>query len=1072
MSIAITENTLIAEIIKLFAKMAWADGVVTEEEKQYVKKYFISLYPTEFAKTVYKEFEIAINEKIETNLLLSSINERLNNDDKVFLIVKLIELMSADSVDDSEKELLFYIAKKFDISNDSTNFLLDIFTGNETKFDAKDNFRFIEISDSKKTSDIYIDFTDLKLIIIDIGKTLVLIQKDLSNSIKINDKPVIKQFAIKIPMDAQITINDRYNILSQDLKYYFKNLDNTKNICFLSESNNDLEFCLEKTKATKIICEKVKSKIFLMPVNGDSLYVNGIQTNKKINVNFDDKIFYDNIGINLRFILFQIGENTIIKHAKKNKITIGNHIESSIYIEDDFDKAWDSTIEIKGGYYFLEIKDCPYNIFVENKVITRNTKVNFNDKIRIRNAIISYNTNKKVFEKKDFGIKNLDAQNLKYYFSDGTIAIDGISFRAKKGELIGLMGASGSGKSTLLNLLNGFYKPKAGEILADGINIHENINLFNSNLSYVPQDDLLFENLTVYENLYYNAKLRFPGVKRSIEKLVNRVLIDIGLYEKRNIKVGDPLNKTLSGGERKRVNIGLELLADSNIILLDEPTSGLSSKDSERILKILQNLSFQGKIIIVVIHQPSIRLYDIFNKIMILDKGGKLAFFGSTFAALKYFNRYSDKTVLGDAEKATPSDPDTILDTIEQQINDIDGTPLPIRKHSPDFWKAEFEKNNKAFQSIEADENTGSISKQSKKTFKDHFIIFKTLLKRNFKNKLRDKSNLIITFLFPPLLGLFVGGILHYVRGDNYNFFENDHIATFLFLSMLIAVFLGMTNSIEEIIKDQNILQREKMLNISNISYFNSKIITLIPFAIIQNILFVFVGYFILDGKEFYLIYVLILTLVSLSGISLGLFISSIPKLTTKAAVNIIPIILIPQIVFGGSMLLEYDKMNKQLIVNKNSPVPEICQVMPSRWGYEALVTYQGYNNSYVAIESLESARDSLTYKITIIEDELILDQLIQERDSIRIKIEAFKDQYHDSYGNHGIAALIKIDGNIGYKNFKHGKTSIYPMFIKEKKLPIINKTVSTTIYNSFVLLFISLFINLLTIVILKLRYK
>ncbi|MEZ5196905.1 MAG: ABC transporter permease [Bacteroidales bacterium] len=584
------------------------------------------------------------------------------------------------------------------------------------------------------------------------------------------------------------------------------------------------------------------------------------------------------------------------------------------------------------------------------------------------------------------------------------------------------------------------------------------------------QDDLLFENLTVFENCHFNAKLRFPGKERNHRAIVDRVLHDIGMYEKRNVKVGDPLHKVLSGGERKRVNIGLELIADSNVILLDEPTSGLSSKDSERILKLLQSLSFQGKIIYVVIHQPSIKLYELFNKLVLLDKGGKLAYFGSPFKALEYFRKYSDKPKISENENVI-IDPDFLLDTIEQQISDIDGTALPVRKFSPDFWQIEFVNHLKDIPKKEKRKPADSIILSQRKTIYDHLSVSKTLLQRNFVNKLRDKSNLIITFLLPPFLGLFVGAILHYTPGNEYTFFENKHIGTFLFLSMLIAIFLGITNSVEEIIKDQNVLNREKMLKISSLSYLNSKILTLIPFAFIQNLLFVYVGYFILEGKEFYLVFTLILTVISFCGISVGLFISSIPNLSSKAAINIIPVILIPQIVFGGA-LIQYQEMNKQLVFNANSPIPEVCQMMPSRWGFESLVTYLGYNNSYRVEQRMEDELEIINNKIKNATMDNDIQLLLEERNALRAKMDTIKMLYHDTHGNLDISQAIKIDGNLEYKNFMAGKTSVYPMFIGHKTLPVINKKVSTAVYNSIVIIFMSLVINLVTLMILKVRFK
>lgn len=1056
--------------------MASADGKVSEEEKEFISKYFNSLYLKNFARVLYKEFEKAVNSGINTDSLLSSIHRRLNNDDKVFLVIKLIELMATDEIDDSERKVLNTITEKFNIPADNANFLISIIAGeNQEKIKVKKQaYKYFTITDDKGPGDVTLPFPGLRLTVVNIGKSLVILQKDTKNDILINDKPVANNFSLKIPKDGRLVINKEYEMPYQDMRYYFKNKETPLSTFYLSETQEDIEICEVQSDEDIILCERDKCKIYLTPLKKDKLLINGSKKDKRILVNFNDKIFWDSFKINLRTLVFQsysrISEKTKLSRINIRKFTIGNNLESTIIIEDEFDRLWDCQVELEDKAYFIDVKQCPYHVYINDKKVNKKTRLNITDKIRIHNSVISFNASKRVFEKRDSGINTFEARGIKYQFNDKTLGIDNLSFSTRRGELMGIMGTSGCGKSTLLNILNGFYKPQEGNVMADGYDIHNNLDLLSDYMSYVPQDDLLFENLTVYENLYYNARLRFPRTERNIRTIVDRVLHDIGLYEKRNLIVGDPLNKILSGGERKRVNIGLELLADSNIILLDEPTSGLSSKDSERILKLLQNLTFQGKIIYVVIHQPGVRLFELFNKLILLDKGGKLAYFGSPFAALEYFKKYSLKSSISENENDL-IDPDFLLDTLEQQISDIDGTPLPIRKFSPEFWQDEFKNHLKEISIKEKRKKVDTTLISQKKSIKDHLSIATTLLKRNFTNKLRDKSNLFITFLLPPLLGLFVGAILHYAPGNEYTFFENKHIVTFLFLSVLIAVFLGITNSVEEIIKDQNVLFREKMLNISNLSYLNSKILSLVPFAIIQNFLFVFVGYFILEGKEFYMVYAIILSIISFCGISMGLLISSIPKLTTKAAVNIIPIILIPQIVFGGA-LIQYQEMNKQLVIDANSPIPEICQVMPSRWGFESLVTYLGFNNSYRGVEELEEELEDINNSIKDNNKDVMLEPLLEARTEIRAKIDAFKLTYHDTHGNLDISQAIKIDGNLEYKNFREGKTTVYPMFIGRKKLPFWNKEVSTPLYNSIVVILMSFIINLLTLLILKIRYK
>jgi len=212
---------------------------------------------------------------------------------------------------------------------------------------------------------------------------------------------------------------------------------------------------------------------------------------------------------------------------------------------------------------------------------------------------------------KDIHRLSFVAEKISYSFPDRTPAITDVSFAAGEGMLIGIMGASGSGKTTLLNLLTGLVKPESGEIRINSIPIHTDDKRLDGVIGYVPQDDILIEDLTVFENLFYAASLCFAGRKREeLTADVNKTLQSLGLYEKKDYRVGSPLNKVISGGQRKRLNIALELIREPSVLFLDEPTSGLSSADSENVMDLLHELTVRGKLVITVIHQLAHHVKD------------------------------------------------------------------------------------------------------------------------------------------------------------------------------------------------------------------------------------------------------------------------------------------------------------------------------------------------------------------------------------------------------------------------------------------------------------------------------
>src|SRR6185295_13318604 len=180
-------------------------------------------------------------------------------------------------------------------------------------------------------------------------------------------------------------------------------------------------------------------------------------------------------------------------------------------------------------------------------------------------------------------------------FKNGHLGLHSFTFSVSSGNLVAVMGGSGAGKSTLLNVLNGSESPSKGHVHINGINLHVDKEKSEGLIGNIPQDDLLIEDLTVYQNLFYNAKLCFGNLDDSeINKRVEITLDSLGLTETKHFRVGNVLNKTISGGQRKRLNIALELIREPSILFVDEPTSGLSSRDAENVMDLLKQLSSIG----------------------------------------------------------------------------------------------------------------------------------------------------------------------------------------------------------------------------------------------------------------------------------------------------------------------------------------------------------------------------------------------------------------------------------------------------------------------------------------------
>jgi ABC-type multidrug transport system ATPase subunit len=535
-------------------------------------------------------------------------------------------------------------------------------------------------------------------------------------------------------------------------------------------------------------------------------------------------------------------------------------------------------------------------------------------------------------------------KQIEYNFSDGHKGLHALSFEENSGKLIGIMGGSGAGKSTLLNILNGNTKPSKGSVTINGIDLHQDKAKLAGVIGFVSQDDLLMEDLTVYQNLYFNAQLCFS--EWSDEKIiarVNQTLHDLGLYEVKELRVGSPLDKMISGGQRKRLNIALELIREPGVLFVDEPTSGLSSRDSEIIIDLLKTLALKGKVVFVVIHQPSSDIFKVFDKLLILDKGGYPIYLGNPVegvshfkSAVNYLNPNESECIL-----CGNVNPEQIFNIIETRVLDENGMPTNERKISPKEWNVIFLKENNAELNT-----TEEIIIPIEQSFKKPSLIkqFNVFVKRDVLSKLSNTQYLLINALEAPVLAFILAFMTRYQLPDkSYTFYHNKNLVAYIFMSVIVALFLGLTVSAEEIFKDRKIRKREAFLNLSRGAYLFSKIFILFVISALQTLFFVAIGNYIIGFKEMFFEYWMMLFAVSLFANALGLNISS----AFKSAVTIyiiIPFLIIPQLLLSG-LLVKFDELNPSLAAK--SIVPKSGEIMASRWAFEALVVNQFMNNQY-----------------------------------------------------------------------------------------------------------------------------
>lgn len=557
-----------------------------------------------------------------------------------------------------------------------------------------------------------------------------------------------------------------------------------------------------------------------------------------------------------------------------------------------------------------------------------------------------------------------------FRFPNRAIGLRDVVVSEGPGKLIGIMGASGAGKTTLLHVLAGLEKPTKGEVLINGFDIHTQKEKIHGVIGYVSQDDLLIEELTVYQNLYYNAKLCFADyTEEQLHKRVMNVLEDLGLDQRKDLKVGNVLDKTISGGQRKRLNIALELIREPAVLFLDEPTSGLSSRDSENVIDLLKELSLKGKLVFVVIHQPSSDIYKMFDKMIIMDVGGIPAYYGPPVEAVTYFKKSTHQvdSNRGQCEICGNVNPEQIFNIIEAKVVDEYGQPTQKRKITPAQWHTWYRARFKITK-IDHVSETPPTSLRLPSRFKQA-IIFTT---RDVLSKLSNKQYLLINLLEGPLLALILAFIIKYKSapgGAAYSFRYNENYPAFLLMSIIVALFMGLTVSAEEIIHDRKILKRESFLHLSWNSYLVSKLAILFVMSAIQTLFFVLVSNLILEIEWTMLLpFWLVLFTASCMANVLGLNISSAFNSAVTVYV-LIPLLLIPQMILSG-LLFPFDKLNSA--ISTKGKVPLVADVMASRWAYEALAVYQFKNNSFekpfYLHDKIESEAD---YKSSFLVDKL-----------------------------------------------------------------------------------------------------
>jgi ABC-type multidrug transport system ATPase subunit/pSer/pThr/pTyr-binding forkhead associated (FHA) protein len=546
--------------------------------------------------------------------------------------------------------------------------------------------------------------------------------------------------------------------------------------------------------------------------------------------------------------------------------------------------------------------------------------------------------------------------------------LDHVSFKALPGDFIALMGPSGAGKTTLLLTLNGYLPPTAGQVRINGEDLYSIYDALRGSIGYVPQDDIVHPELTVWEAVRYSAKFRLPPdySEEEIDRRVQTTLAQLGLENVAHLEIGKPERKILSGGQRKRVNIAMELVTDPVIMFLDEPTSGLAADDTAALIHLLADLAKQtGKTIITTIHQPAKDEFEKFNLALILGVGGITMFYGSGRDGYRFFGSMLERQ----GKPNTVDNPRDMFDMLNQRERPIFEAMRAQNPNTPRYaaraqaareWNAEyFNPQNPIFQKMFAGKRavgTGGALQGVPKRKTNTSGQFGLLLSRYFKVKARDVGGTAIMLLQAPIIGVLLalvfggqkdaipywclgalqelarksGGIgsgMEDMLKGMQTTADNSGAINFLVVS---AVWFGTSNAAREIVSERAIYMRERMVNLKLFSYVFSKFLLLSVFCVIQCTILLAIVFFALGfhgGPEAFAVGLGTLILTAMNSVAVGLLLSTLVT-SGEAAMALTPIALIPQVVLGGLMVP----------MTTNSLLEWPMYLMPARWGFQGVI--------------------------------------------------------------------------------------------------------------------------------------
>ncbi len=564
------------------------------------------------------------------------------------------------------------------------------------------------------------------------------------------------------------------------------------------------------------------------------------------------------------------------------RLTFGRAPDRDVVLPHAMISLKHALLEARDGGHLLSDTGSRTGTFVNGKAIIR-AKLEPGDRVQFGPFLFRFegDTLRRVIQVSSLGVL---ASRLTQKAGAITL-VDDVSLVFQPGEFVGLLGPSGAGKSTLLDALNGMRPAKSGRVLINGEPLYQQYERLRHLIGYVPQDDIIHAELTSRQALTYAGRLRLPpdATAGELAKLVVETLDALDLTPR-----ADVLIRRLSGGQRKRASVGVELLSKPGILFLDEPTSGLDPATESRLMRKFRQLADQGRTVVCTTHV--MENVDLFDKVVVLAPGGRLAYFGPPLEAKSYFGIAKFTLLYDRLEEKSPPDwqkqyRESALgrELLAPAMGGGDGAAIPKRPTA----------------AAPASSALGQWS----------------VLTRRFAAILRsDKPNLVLLAAQP----LVIAGLIALVCRE---------MPLIFFLLVVAALWFGCSTAAQQIVKERSIYRRERMVNLRLDCYVLSKFPLLALISVAQCLLMLGIIWLCRGREGDPVIQVAALTLASWCGVALGLIISALASNADKA-MAVVPLVLMPQIVLAGALVA---------LPDMNAPTRFASHLMASKWANQAL---------------------------------------------------------------------------------------------------------------------------------------